>query len=439
MSQYSQQERIAWLNARLIDPLTGLDTKGALLSENGLIVDFGPELFRKGAPSVSRSVDCRGYILAPGLMDARVTCGEPGASHKETMASLALAALSGGVTSVIQTPETDPICDDSTMVEALLNRAKSLNGPRWHVMGSLTQGLKGTAMSEIALMKQAGAVAFTDGEWAVHSASLLKRIFTYGRPHQALIVQTALDKELAGSGIMNAGELAARLGLAGIPALAEWLQLSRDLLLAEDCQARLHCALVTTSRGLSLITEAKAKGIDVTVDTAPHYFLLNENAVNDYRSFAKVLPPLRGEDDRLALIKAMAKGVIDMVVSDHRPQDQDSKRLPFAQAEFGVCGVETLLPSMLSLVHNGHLSLHQALRLVTINPRQRFGLRGGKLAAGEPADLVLIDSDYPFKVKSELLKCKSHNTAFDGMPMQGRALLTIVGGNILWQHADFNL
>lgn len=433
----SEEGRIAYLNARLLDPATGLDVTGALLVEDGRIADFGAHLFRTGAPSVNEVVDCKGKCLAPGLIDVRVQLREPGEEHKETIASASQAASHGGVTTMVQLPNTSPVIDDVSVLEFIARRSRELKQTKVYCYGALTKGLEGKEISEIGLLTEAGAVAFTDGERMLSDAKVLRRAMSYARAFDALLVQHPEEASLAKGGVMNSGELASKLGLAGIPAVAEVIAIERDLRLLAGTGGRYHFAHVTTADGLEAIRRAKQAGLDVTCDTAPHYFALNELAIGDYRSFAKVSPPLRSEEDRQAVVAALADGTIDIVASDHAPHDQDSKRLPFDDAAFGVVGLETLLPLVLSLYHNEHLSLNDALALVTVRPAERFRLPGGRLRRGAPADLVLFDLDKAWRIEEDLLHSKSKNSAFGGRPVQGKVLRTVVDGRPLYAAAGY--
>lgn len=428
----TEEGRIAYLNARLLDPATGLDVSGALLVEDGRIADFGAHLFRTGAPSVNEVVDCRGKCLAPGLIDVRVQLREPGEEHKETIASASQAASHGGVTTMVQLPNTTPVIDDVSVLEFIARRSRELKQTKVYCYGALTKGLEGKEISEIGLLSEAGAVAFTDGERMLTDAKVLRRAMSYARAFDALLVQHPEDASLSAGGVMNSGELATKLGLSGIPAVAEVIAIERDLRLLAGAGGRYHFAHVTTADGIEAVRKAKQAGLDVSCDTAPHYFALNELAIGDYRSFAKVSPPLRSEEDRRAVVAALADGTIDIVASDHAPHDQDSKRLPFDEAAFGVVGLETLLPMVLSLYHNDHMSLIDALALVTIRPAERFRLPGGRLKRGAPADLVLFDPDKAWRIEEDALHSKSKNSAFGGRPVQGQVLRTVVDGRPLF-------
>jgi dihydroorotase len=424
--------RTAYLNARLLDPASGLDCHGALLVEDGKIADFGPNLFQNTPPGVDEIVDCSGHCLAPGLIDSRVQLREPGEEHKETIETACSAASHGGVTAMVQLPNTHPVIDDVPVLEFIARRSREIKETKVYCYGALTKGLNGQEISEIGLLAEAGALAFTDGEKAIESAKLMHRALNYARAFDALIIQHPEEPGLASTGVMNSGEMAAKLGLTGIPSVAEVIMIDRDLRLLASTGGRLHFAHVTTRDGIEAIRKAKASGLDVTCDTAPHYFALNEVAIGDYRSFAKVSPPLRSEEDRQAVINGLADGTIDSVASDHAPHDQDSKRLPFDEAAFGVVGLETLLPMVLSLVHNGYMPLVDALALVTSKPADRLRLSGGRLVRGAPADLVLFNLNAPWRIEEFALYSKSKNSAFGGHPVQGKVLRTIVDGRPLF-------
>ncbi len=425
--------RVAYLNARLLDPASGLDTTGALLIEDGKIADFGAELFKDGAPSVSEVIDCEGRCLAPGLVDMRVQLREPGEEHKETIETASRAAAAGGVTTMVALPNTTPVIDDVSVVEFMHRRANETGAVKVRCYGSVTRGTKGEQLTEMGLLAEAGAVAFTDGTRAVSDTMVMRRALSYARGFDLMVVQHPEDPKLANGGAMNEGEIASRLGLGGIPAAAEVIMVERDLRLAELTGGKYHAAHISTAGAVEAIRRAKAKGINVTCDTAPHYFALNETAVGDYRTFAKVSPPLRSEDDRKAIVAGLADGTIDAVASDHTPSDQDSKRLPFAQAEAGVVGLETLLTMTLEPFHNGDLGLLDALAKVTINPARLLGIDAGELRRGAAADIVLFDPNTPWRIEEQGFHSKSKNTAFDGRPVQGRVLETLLDGRSMYK------
>lgn len=424
--------RIAYVNARLVDPASGTDTPGALLTEGRRIADLGPALFADGVPDGIDTVDCGGHCLAPGLVDMRAHLREPGAEHKETLASASRAAAAGGVTSVACLPDTDPPIDQTALIEFVARRARETSLVKIYPVAAITRAREGRALTEIGLLKEAGAVGFSDADRAVTDSRVMLRALAYARAVGALIMQHPEDHALTAGGAMNDGELATRLGLSGMPAVAETIVVERDLRLAAAAGAPYHVAHVSTADAVAAVRRAKAQGLPVTCATAPHYFTLNENAVADYRTFAKVRPPLRGEDDRLAIVEGLADGTIDAIASDHAPHDQDSKRTTFAQAAFGIVGIETMLSLSLALVHDGRLGLPGLLDKLTAAPARLLGLEQGALARGAPADLVLIDLERPWVVDPDMLHSKSKNAPYDGHAVQGRALRTVVGGETVF-------
>jgi dihydroorotase len=418
----------AYVNARLLDPASGMDETGAVLIEGNKILAVGPRLFPEGPPQHIRVVDCRGLCLAPGLIDMRVHLPEPGGEHKETFDSASAAAAAGGVTSMICLPDADPAIDNEAVLEFIARRARETNIVKIYAYGAITRGRDGGELTEFGILSQAGALAFTDADRAIADTLVMRRALAYAATFDLLIVQHPEEPRLSHNGQMNEGEMSTRLGLAGIPAAAEVMMIERDLRLVELTGARYHVAHVTTAMAIETIKAAKARGLPVTCDTAPHYFTLTDAATAEYRTFAKVSPPLRGEDDRKAVIEGIRDGTIDVIASDHRPQDQDSKRLPFVQAEPGIVGLETLLPLTLALNRDEGISLLDLLKRMTSAPGDLLRMKEGRLAAGLPADLVIFDPDHEWTVDAASLKSKSKNTPFDTFPMQGMAMCTIVGG-----------
>jgi dihydroorotase len=425
---------VAYVNARLLDPTTGVDVRGALLTNGETIADVGPGLFQGGVPSGMEVVDCQGLCLAPGLVDMRVQVREPGEEHKETLKSAGEAAVAGGVTSMVCLPNTDPVIDDVASVEFVARRARKIGLAKVYPYAAATKRLEGKELAEMGMLAEAGALAFTDGVVAVRDAQLMRRALSYAATFGLMIVQHPEEPSLAKGGMMNEGELATRMGLSGIPVAAEAIMLERDMRLVEITGGRYHAAHVATAEGVEIIRKAKAKGLAVTCDTAPPYFALNELAVKDYRTFAKLSPPLRSEADRQAVVAGLKDGTIDAIASDHAPQDQDSKRVPFAVAEFGGIGLETLLPVTLELAHNGHMSLIEALRLVTCAPAGILGLSAGRLKVGAAADLVLFDAERGWKVDAKRFHSKSKNSPFDDRPVQGMVMRTMVDGRTVYRH-----
>lgn len=424
--------RIAYLNARLIDPASGLDSKGAVLTEEERIVDLGPKLFADGVPDGIEKVDCGGHCLAPGLVDVRVQLREPGEEQKETLASAGRAAVAGGVTTMVCLPNTQPVIDDVSVVEFVARRARKLAMAKVYVYAAATKGLKGEELSEMGMLAEAGALAVTDGPNPISDSQVMRRALSYASTFGLLVMQRPEDRSLAGAGCMNSGELATRLGLSGIPREAEVIMIERDIRLAAITEGRLHFSLLATTEGIEAVRRAKAGGANITCDTAPPYFALNENAIGDYRTFAKLSPPLRREKDRQAVVEGLKDGTIDFVVSDHAPQDEEAKRVPFAAAADGGVGLETLLPLALELHHNGHLSLRDALGLVTCKPASLLGLAAGRLVKGGAADMVIFDSQRGWKVDADFLLSKSKNSPFDGRLVQGKVVRTVIDGRTVF-------
>lgn len=434
MTRLPAKHRTAYINARLLDPASGLDAPGALLAEDGRISDLGPRLFADGVPEGIQTVDCAEACLAPGLVDMRVHIREPGEEQKETMGSAGRAAAAGGVTSVVALPNTDPVIDDVAGVEYIARRAREEKRVKVYTYAAVTKGTEGRELTELGMLGEYGAVAFTDGTKAVASAQVMRRALSYAKTFGHLIVQHPEEPSLAG-GAMNGGEMATRLGLPGIPSVAEVMMVERDLRLVELTGGRYHVAHVSTAATVDVIRRAKACGLNVTCDTAPHYLTLNEIAVGDYRTFAKVSPPLRGEDDRRAVVEGLIDGTIDAIASDHAPHDQESKRLPFAIAEPGIVGLETLLPLSLQLFHSEKIGLLDLLGRITAKPADILGLKAGHLTKGSPADLLIFDLNKAGKIDPELFESKSKNTPFEGLPVQGRVRRTVVDGRSLFEAA----
>ena len=410
-------------NARLLDPASGLDAPGAILLENGRITSL------TGAPAEGADTfDAQGACLCPGLVDMRASIGEPGGEHRETIASAAQAAAAGGITTLAILPDTEPALDDPALIEFIIRRGEATGSLTLLPYGAATRHCAGKDLSEYGLLREAGAAGFTDGGKAIASARMMRLALSYARGFGAMVVQHPEDPSLAGAGAATEGELATRLGLPGIPAAAEAILVARDIALARLTGGHVHFGHVSTGAALELIRAAKAEGLHVTCDTAPPYFDLNETAIGDFRSYAKLSPPLRREADRRAVVAALADGTIDAIASDHQPRDADDKRLPFAQAEAGGVGLATLLGVTLAQVHGGSLPLLDALGLMTHRPAALLGLETGRLAPGAPADLCLFWPDRAWQVKAGQLPGKAQNSPFDGRALEGKVMATFKAG-----------
>ena len=403
----------------------GIDIQGDLLVRDGLIADFGASLGRPDGVLVVRE---EGAVLCPGLVDIRVALGEPGFEYRETIASAAAAASAGGITTLAALPDSRPAIDDPALVHMLATRGRETGAVTILPYGAATRGCLGEELSEIGLLREAGAVAFTDGERAIASAGLMRMLLSYARGFGARIVQHPEDPSLARGGCATEGELAARLGLPAIPAAAEAILMARDIRLARLTGGAVHFAHVSTKEALDLIRQAKSEGLAVTCDTAPPYFDLNENAIGEYRTNVKLSPPLRREQDRLAVVAGLADGTIDAIASDHQPRDADDKRLPFAQASAGGVGLATLLGVTLARVHNGEISLGAAIALLTSRPASLMDVASGRIAKGAVADLCLFHPERVWQVRTGKLPGKAQNTPFDGRALEGVVLGTWKAG-----------
>ena len=420
-------------NARLIDPSRDLDTNGDVLIADGVIKDARKGIGAAGVPEGTEIINCAGKVVAPGLIDMRAFVGEPGAGHRETFASASLAAAAGGITTIVCQPDTKPVIDNSATVDFILRRARDTAIVNIHPMAALTKGMKGEEMTEIGLLKAAGAVAFTDGDKSVMNALVMRRALTYARDFDALIVHHTEDPHLVGEGVMNEGEFASRLGLFGIPNASEAVVLERDMRLVKLTGGRYHAASLTCIESLEILKRAKDDGLNVTASVSINHLTLNENDIGPYRTFLKLSPPLRTETDRLALVAAVASGLIDAVMSDHNPQDVEVKRLPFAEAASGAIGLETILPAALRLVHSGEVDLKSLIRAMSTKPAELLNLPGGSLRPNSPADVIVIDLDVPWVLDPAELKSQCKNTPFDDAKFSGRVTRTIVGGRTVYE------
>ena len=422
-------------NARIVDPSRELDFAGDLLMADGLIREAKRGIGAAGVPEGTEIVDCKGRIVAPGLVDMRAFIGEPGAEHRETLASASQAAAAGGVTTIICQPDTTPVIDDPAIVDFVLRRARDTAIVHVHPMAALTKGLEGSEMTEIGLLKAAGAVAFTDGVKSVTNAQVMRRALTYAHDFDALIVHHTEDPDLVGDGVMNEGELCSRLGLFGIPKAAETIMLERDIHLVGLTQSRYHAASITCRESLEVLRRAKDQGLPVTAAASINHLTLNEIDIGPYRTFFKVTPPLRADEDRAALVEALASGLIDVVMSDHNPQDVETKRLPFAEAAPGAIGLETMLAAGMRLVHGGQINLLRLIGAMSTRPAELLGLSGGTLRPGGPADVIVIDPTVAWMLDPAELKSKCKNTPFDEAKLEGRVVRTIVAGRTAYEYA----
>lgn len=417
-----------YFNARLVDPATGYDGPGGVLVEDGKIRGAGADLLDCGVANEAESLDCGGYVLAPGIVDMRVSVGEPGERHKESFGSAGRAAASGGITTIIAQPDTTPPLDKPETVEFVLRRAASDCCVNVHPMGALTRDRAGDRMAEYAFLLDAGAVALTDADRTVADAEVFLRCLAYASSLDALVSHHIQEPSLSSRGCATESEFASRLGLLGIPAIAEAIQLQRDLEIATLTGARYHADLVSTEAAVEVLRRGRERGLTATAGVSAAHLALNELDIADYRTFCKIKPPLRNEADRQAVENAVAEGLLDVIVSSHRPQDEESKRQPFEQADSGAVGLETLLPVALRLVHGDMVTLPRLFDMLSLTPAKLLGLDCGRLQADAPADLVLFDPNLPWVVDRARLRSKCSNTPFDGMSMQGQALRTIVAG-----------
>ncbi len=416
---------ILFTNARLIDPEAGTDTLGALLVRDGRIAAV---LTEGDLPEARQIIDCDRQCLAPGIVDLGVKISEPGERHKESFSSAGRAAAAGGVTTMITRPDTSLAIDTPETLEFVARRAQADSRVRVLPLAALTKGREGREMTEIGFLKDAGAVGFTDCDRVVTDTKVFSRALTYAKSLDALVIAHVQDPGLSKGACVTSGKFASLRGLPGVSPMAERMALDRDLALLEMTQARYHADQITTARALPALERAKRNGLDITAGVSVHHLTLNELDVADYRSFFKLKPPLRSEDDRQATVEALASGLIDILCSMHTPQDEESKRLPFEEAASGAVGLETLLPAALRLYHEGQLTLPQLFRAMSLNPSKRLGLETGRLSVGAPADLVWFDPDAPFVLDRATLKSKSRNTPFDGARLQDKVLGTWVNG-----------
>ena len=421
----------AYVNATILDPENNKEFVGDIIIKKDKIIDIGPNKHKKEKPKNYTNIhDCKNLFICPGLLDMRVSLGEPGSEHKENIKSGSKAAFAGGITTVVCLPNTDPVIDNVSVAQFIQRRAKEVSTINLYTYGSLTKNFDGKNLCEMGLLSKAGVKGFTDATKSIENSAVLKRALEYSKAFDSLIIQFPEDRNLAKDGVMNEGEISTRLGLAGIPSIAEVITIERDLRLVESTDAKYHVSCISTEESVEVIRNAKKKGLQVTCDTSPQYFILNELAVEDYRTFAKVSPPLRSEKDRIAIVNGLKDGTIDAIQSDHAPQDEDNKRLPFNHAQKGIIGLETLLPLSLELYHNKSLGLLDVIKKLTKNPADILNLNHGTLTKGSKADLLIFDPNKPFVVDVKNFKSKSKNSPFDKQPSQGTVIKTICSGEV---------
>ncbi len=431
--------KAAFVNARLIDPATDYDGPGCVVVEDGRIrsVSHSPSL-SVGDPDL-QVIDCEGRVLCPGLVDIRVKTGEPGSEPRETLKSAGLAAAAGGITSIVIQPDTDPVVDEPAMVDFLMRRARDNALVHVYAAGAATRGHKGEQMAEIGLMAEAGAVYFTDVDQPVVNSKVLRRVLSYAGGFNALIAHRPKEPWLSQGTVATEGEMAARMGLSGVPALAERIMLERDLALVELTGARFLIDQLSTIEALESLQRARSRGLEVSASVSINHLMFNELDIGDYRTFFRLDPPLRSEADRKAMIAAVADGLIDIVVSAHNPAPAEDKRLPFSEAAPGAIGLQTLLSALIGLHHEDGVPLIDLLRTVTSNPAQLLGLDAGTLSEGAVADLTVVDIDAPRLIDDRTILSKSKNTPFEGRTLQGRVLMTLVAGRPIYTDPEMRL
>ena len=422
------------INARIIDPKNQMDEIGGLIIDiNGKIKAVGKKVANGNLPTGAEKIDLKRKILIPGIVDMRVFVGEPGYEYKENFRTLSNAALSGGVTSVVSMPNTSPVIDNVSMVDFLKRRGRDKAKINIYPAASLTKNIEGKQMTEFGLLKRKGIIAFTDGLKTVQNPQVMSRIMNYAGESGALIMQHAEDNILSAGGLINEGEISTRLGLKGIPFLAEKIIVERDLSFLEEYHCRYHISQISSGKTLSTIKRAKEEGKIFSTGVSINNLSLNENDIGDFRTFLKLSPPLRTEQDRLSLINAIDEGLIEVIVSDHKPEDEESKRLTFAQAATGATGIETLLPLALELFHNGSLKLNKIIASLTLNPAKILGIDKGSLQIGRDADLCVVDINKPWVVNKDELLSKSKNTPIEDRKLQGQIIKTFIKGEIAFE------
>ena len=421
------------INARIIDPSQKLDCIGGLVIDvNGKIKAIGKNIDDKIASKNAEIIDIKKNILIPGIVDMKTFVGEPGYEYKENFRTLSQAALAGGVTSVVSMPNTKPVIDNVSMVDFIMRRGRDKAKINIYPCAALTKNIDGSSMTEFGLLSSRGIIGFTDVIRTVQNTSIMARVMNYASDMGVLIMQHVQDYELSKDGLVNEGEISTRLGLSGIPTIAEKIIIERDLSLLEEYPCRYHINQISSMKSLEVIKKNKLNGKKFTVGVSINNLSLNENDIGDFKTFLKLSPPLRSEKDRVALINGIKDDLIDVIVSDHKPEDEESKRLPFSQAATGAIGVETLLPLALELYHNESLKLSKIIQSLTINPSKILNIKKGSLKKGFDADICIFDLNKPWVIKSDELKSKSKNTAIESRKLQGKVLMTFLNGELVF-------
>ena len=422
-----------FINARIIDPSQKMDEKGSLiLDKNGKVKAIGKNVKKSDAESSAEIFDIKGNVLIPGIVDMKAFVGEPGYEYKENFRTLSQAALAGGVTSIVTMPNTKPIIDNVSMVDFIIRRGRDKAAVNLFPCASITKQAEGKLMTEFGLLSLRGIVGFSDVNKTVQNTELMARIMDYASDIGVLIMQHAEDYELSKNSCINDGEIATRLGLEGVSQIAEKIIIERDLSLLSEYPCRYHINQISSKKSLEVIKKNKSNGKKFSVGVSINNLSLNENDIGEFKTFLKLSPPLRLEEDRLSLVQGINENLIDVIVSDHIPEDEESKRLPFSQAATGAIGIETLLPLALEMHHNESLPLNKIIETLTINPAKILQINKGTLAKGSDGDICVLDLDAPWVVKAEKLKSKSKNTAIEGRKLQGKILMTFLNGELVF-------
>ncbi len=422
-------------NVRIIDPSQKMDEIGdIIISEKGKIKSIGKNIKNSDVSKSVEKINLKGLIAIPGIVDMKAFVGEPGFEYKENFRTLSQAALTGGVTSIVTMPNTKPVIDNVSMVDFIIRRGRDKAKINLFPCASITRQIEGNQMTEFGLLKARGIIGFSDVNKTIQNTELMSRIMNYASDIDVLIMQHAEDYELSKNSCINEGEVATRLGLQGVSDIAEQIIIERDLSLLSEFPCRYHINQISSKKSLNVIKKNKSNGIKFSTGVSINNLSLNQNDIGEFRTFLKLSPPLRSEEDRLSLIDGIKNDLIDVIVSDHIPEDEESKRLPFAQAATGSIGIETLLPLSLELYHNGSLQLNKIIKCLTINPAKILKIDKGSLKKGSDADICIFDLEKPWVVKAEDLKSKSKNTAIENRKLQGKVKMTLLKGEVVYSN-----